>query len=115
MRLIIVDDAEEVAMWVATYVKKRILAFAPTPERPFVLGASRQAPAADAAPALRRAAAPRVGEGRADCSISYAMPWLRRVCGVGVGEHRPSTAAPAPLRTLAFARLQACRRAAPRC
>jgi glucosamine-6-phosphate deaminase len=38
MRLIIHDDPRTVAHWVATYVKKRILAFAPTPERPFVLG-----------------------------------------------------------------------------
>ena len=38
MRLIILRDPDQVATWVATYVKKRILAYAPTPERPFVLG-----------------------------------------------------------------------------
>jgi glucosamine-6-phosphate deaminase len=38
MRLIILKDPPTVAHYVATYVKKRILAFAPTPERPFVLG-----------------------------------------------------------------------------
>jgi hypothetical protein len=38
MRLIIQQDPDTVASWVATYIKKRILAFAPTPERPFVLG-----------------------------------------------------------------------------
>jgi glucosamine-6-phosphate deaminase len=38
MRLIIHDHPDKVAHWVATYVKRRILAFAPTPERPFVLG-----------------------------------------------------------------------------
>lgn len=38
MRLIILDDPMLVAEWVATYVKKRINAFHPTPERPFVLG-----------------------------------------------------------------------------
>ena len=35
----ILDQPDQVATWAATYVKKRILAFAPTPERPFVLGA----------------------------------------------------------------------------
>jgi glucosamine-6-phosphate deaminase len=40
MRLIILPDPDTVASWVATYVKKRILAFAPTPERPFILGTS---------------------------------------------------------------------------
>lgn len=38
MRLIILEEPDKVASWVATYVKKRILAFNPTPERPFVLG-----------------------------------------------------------------------------
>jgi hypothetical protein len=43
MRLIILPDPDTVASWVATYVKKRILAFAPTPERPFILGTSLRA------------------------------------------------------------------------
>ena len=38
MRLIIQDDDKAVGEWVATYVKKRILDFNPTPDRPFVLG-----------------------------------------------------------------------------
>lgn len=38
MRLIINKNPDQVAEWVATYVKKRILAWAPTAERPFVLG-----------------------------------------------------------------------------
>ena len=38
MRLVILDDAEAVGAWVATYVVRRIRAFAPTAERPFVLG-----------------------------------------------------------------------------
>jgi glucosamine-6-phosphate deaminase len=38
MRLVILKDPSTVAQWVATYIKKRILAFSPTPERPFVLG-----------------------------------------------------------------------------
>ena len=38
MRLIICDQPNDVATWVATYVTKRINAFKPTPERPFVLG-----------------------------------------------------------------------------
>lgn len=38
MRLIIRDDPETVADWVANYVKARILEFNPTPQRPFVLG-----------------------------------------------------------------------------
>ena len=38
MRLIIHENPDEVAGWVANYVKRRILAFAPTAERPFVLG-----------------------------------------------------------------------------
>jgi hypothetical protein len=38
MRLVILDKPDEVALWVATYVKKRILAFNPTADRPFVLG-----------------------------------------------------------------------------
>ena len=39
MRLIILDHADAVGDWVAMYVKKRIEAFAPTADRPFVLGA----------------------------------------------------------------------------
>jgi len=38
MRLIIRDTSDAVADWVANYVKDRILAFNPTPQRPFVLG-----------------------------------------------------------------------------
>uniref|UniRef100_K3WPK8 Glucosamine-6-phosphate isomerase n=1 Tax=Globisporangium ultimum (strain ATCC 200006 / CBS 805.95 / DAOM BR144) TaxID=431595 RepID=K3WPK8_GLOUD len=38
MRLIIEDSAERVALWVSTYVRKRIQDFAPTADRPFVLG-----------------------------------------------------------------------------
>ena len=38
MRLVILDDPDAVAAWVAQYVVKRIRAFAPTPDRPFVLG-----------------------------------------------------------------------------
>jgi glucosamine-6-phosphate deaminase len=38
MRLVILQEPTLVAAWVAAYVKKRILAFAPTPEKPFVLG-----------------------------------------------------------------------------
>ena len=38
MRLVILDDASAVGVWVANYVAKRIRAFAPTAERPFVLG-----------------------------------------------------------------------------
>ena len=38
MRLVILDDGEAVGNWVAAYVVRRIRAFAPTAERPFVLG-----------------------------------------------------------------------------
>jgi len=38
MRVIIRDDYESVSNWVATYIKSRILAFDPTPQKPFVLG-----------------------------------------------------------------------------
>eukprot|EP00386_Alphamonas_edax_P014049 GDKI01043248.1.p1 GENE.GDKI01043248.1~~GDKI01043248.1.p1 ORF type:complete len:300 (+),score=73.55 GDKI01043248.1:77-976(+) len=38
MRLIILNDPDAVAEWTATYIIKRINAFKPTPERPFVLG-----------------------------------------------------------------------------
>ena len=38
MRLIIRDDPEKVGVFVAEYVRDRILAFEPTVERPFVLG-----------------------------------------------------------------------------
>ena len=38
MRLVILRDPDAVTSWVATYTKKRIVAFAPTAERPFVLG-----------------------------------------------------------------------------
>lgn len=38
MRVIIKDDPEQVADWVADYVKQRILEFNPTAEKPFVLG-----------------------------------------------------------------------------
>ena len=38
MRLIIHEKKAEVGEWVANYVKKRILEFGPTKERPFVLG-----------------------------------------------------------------------------
>jgi len=38
MRLIIKRDQDEASDWAAAYIKNRILAFAPTPEKPFVLG-----------------------------------------------------------------------------
>lgn len=38
MRVIIKEDPDRVASWVANYVRLRILAFNPTPEKPFVLG-----------------------------------------------------------------------------
>jgi hypothetical protein len=38
MRLVILDNGEAVGNWVAAYVVRRIRAFAPTAERPFVLG-----------------------------------------------------------------------------
>ncbi len=38
MRLIIRDNAADVALWAASYIKARIHKFAPTAERPFVLG-----------------------------------------------------------------------------
>lgn len=38
MRLVILDNPDQVSLWAATYIKERILAFYPTPERPFVLG-----------------------------------------------------------------------------
>ena len=38
MRLIIRKDYDEVSDYVAAYVKERITQFAPTPDRPFVLG-----------------------------------------------------------------------------
>ena len=38
MRLIILNQPDEVAEWVARYVAKRIKAFSPTATKPFVLG-----------------------------------------------------------------------------
>eukprot|EP00939_MAST-03C_sp_MAST-3C-sp1_P004898 g4898.t1 len=38
MRLIINKDKQAAALWTATYIKKRILDFNPTKEKPFVLG-----------------------------------------------------------------------------
>ena len=38
MRLIPLKNAEQVGCWSARYIADRINAFAPTPERPFVLG-----------------------------------------------------------------------------
>jgi hypothetical protein len=38
MRLVITEDSTRAAQWVAALVKRRILEFAPTAERPFVLG-----------------------------------------------------------------------------
>lgn len=38
MRLIIQETPEDVGAWVAAYVRKRIIAFKPTVDRPFVLG-----------------------------------------------------------------------------
>jgi len=38
MRIIIQPDSNEVAKWVANYIKDRIINFAPTVDRPFVLG-----------------------------------------------------------------------------
>jgi len=38
MRVIIRATPEEVALWVATYLKARILSFKPTAEKPFVMG-----------------------------------------------------------------------------
>lgn len=38
MRLLILNDDNEVATWAAKYVAKRIRDFHPSEERPFVLG-----------------------------------------------------------------------------
>jgi glucosamine-6-phosphate deaminase len=38
MRLIIQENKDDVGEWVATYVMNRINEFAPTAERPFVIG-----------------------------------------------------------------------------
>jgi glucosamine-6-phosphate deaminase len=38
MRLIIADTPDDVASWTAAYIVKRIRAFKPSPEKPFVLG-----------------------------------------------------------------------------
>ena len=38
MRVVIRPDYDQVSHWVASYVKARITNFAPTAERPFVLG-----------------------------------------------------------------------------
>ena len=38
MRIIIKNSKDDVGKWVAQYVRQRILEFAPTAERPFVLG-----------------------------------------------------------------------------
>ena len=38
MRVVIRPDYEEVSLWVASYIRARIVNFAPTAERPFVLG-----------------------------------------------------------------------------
>jgi glucosamine-6-phosphate deaminase len=38
MRLIIKDTKEDVAMWIANYVRKCINTFKPSAEKPFVLG-----------------------------------------------------------------------------
>ena len=38
MRVVIRPDYEEVSLWVASYIRARILNFAPTASRPFVLG-----------------------------------------------------------------------------
>jgi len=38
MKLIVKDDEGEVGEWAAAYIKMRIETFAPTAERPFVLG-----------------------------------------------------------------------------
>eukprot|EP01105_Mastigella_eilhardi_P005641 TRINITY_DN17297_c0_g1_i1.p1 TRINITY_DN17297_c0_g1~~TRINITY_DN17297_c0_g1_i1.p1 ORF type:complete len:291 (-),score=96.54 TRINITY_DN17297_c0_g1_i1:46-918(-) len=38
MRLVIRDSSDAACAWVANYVKRRILDFAPTPQHPFVLG-----------------------------------------------------------------------------
>lgn len=38
MRLLILNDDNDVATWSAKYVAKRIRDFNPTPDKPFVLG-----------------------------------------------------------------------------
>ena len=38
MRLIIQKNAEDVGIWAARYIKKRIVDFNPTADKPFVLG-----------------------------------------------------------------------------
>jgi 6-phosphogluconolactonase/glucosamine-6-phosphate isomerase/deaminase len=38
MRLVITEDGAGAAQWVAVHVKRRITEFAPTADRPFVLG-----------------------------------------------------------------------------
>ena len=38
MRLVILDDYDLASEWAAKYVRNRILQFAPTADKPFVLG-----------------------------------------------------------------------------
>ena len=38
MRVIIAKDYDEMSVWAANYVAKRIIDANPTPEKPFVLG-----------------------------------------------------------------------------
>ena len=38
MRLVILDDYDLASEWAAKYVRNRILEFAPTVDKPFVLG-----------------------------------------------------------------------------
>ena len=38
MRLIIQKDPQQMAVWAAAHIAKRINEFGPTPEKPFVLG-----------------------------------------------------------------------------
>ena len=44
MRLVILDDYDLASEWAAKYVRKRILQFAPTADKPFVLGLPTGAP-----------------------------------------------------------------------
>lgn len=76
MRLIIEENQQDVGVWVASYIRKRIRDFKPTAERPFVLGLpTGNSPL----PTYRKLIEfHRAGELRcAATSVSYRCAWWR--------------------------------------
>ena len=81
MRLIIKDDADAVASWVAAYVAARINDFKPTPDRPFVLGLPTGSSPLQTYKKVRSLPSPtlcaRFGQCSGTCSAIKQLVWMK--------------------------------------